>query len=272
MLLASGLTVAFLLAGLSAYRWLRNDRGADVRATLKTGVMMAAVLIPLQIAAGDAHGLNVLEHQPAKLAAMEGIWQTERGVPAVLFGVPDPATRSNRFEIAVPKLASLYLTHSFDGEVKGLDQFDQHPPVLPVFFAFRLMVGVGLLMLAVSWVSAWRLRGNGSLPQWLARALVAMTFSGWVAVVAGWYVTEIGRQPWLVYGVLTTAQAASSVPARMIGSTLAMYLALYAFLIASYVGVVFYLARKASGTIDPTDADIPGKRAAELSTSFASHA
>ncbi|WP_247421751.1 cytochrome ubiquinol oxidase subunit I [Ralstonia pseudosolanacearum] len=263
MLLASGLTVAFLLAGLSAYRWLRQDRGADVRATLKTGVVLAAVLIPLQIAAGDAHGLNTLEHQPAKLAAMEGIWQTGRGVPAVLFGIPDEATRSNRFEIAVPGLASLYLRHTLDGEVTGLDAFERHPPVRPVFFAFRLMVGVGLLMLAVSWTSAWRLRRNGELPHWLARALVAMTFSGWVAVVAGWYVTEIGRQPWLVYGVLTTAQAASTVPARMIGGTLAMYLALYAFLIASYVAVVFYLARKAGGAIDPTDADAAGSPAIE---------
>ena len=272
MLLASGLTVSFLLAGVSAYRWLRNDRGGDVRAALKTGVVLAAMLIPLQIAAGDAHGLNTLEHQPAKLAAMEGIWQTERGVPAVLFGIPDAASHSNRYEIAVPKLASLYLTHSLDGEVRGLDQFDEHPPVLPVFFAFRLMVGVGLLMLAVSWTSAWRLRRHGELPNWLARALVAMTFSGWVAVVAGWYVTEIGRQPWLVYGVLTTAQAASSVPARMIGSTLAMYLALYAFLIASYIGVVFYLARKAGGAIDPTDADIPGKHTSQSSAPLASHA
>ncbi|MCC5389266.1 cytochrome ubiquinol oxidase subunit I, partial [Staphylococcus aureus] len=93
-----------------AYRWLRNDRGGDVRGALKTGVVLAAMLIPLQIAAGDAHGLNTLEHQPAKLAAMEGIWQTERGVPAVLFGIPDAATRSNRYEIAVPKVASLYLT------------------------------------------------------------------------------------------------------------------------------------------------------------------
>ncbi|KFX29963.1 cytochrome ubiquinol oxidase subunit I [Ralstonia solanacearum] len=258
MLLASGLTVSFLLAGLSAYRWLRHDRAADVRATLKTGVVLAAALIPLQIAAGDAHGLNTLEHQPAKLAAMEGIWQTERGVPAVLFGLPDEATRSNRFEIAVPKLASLYLRHTLDGEVQGLEAFEHHPPVVPVFFAFRLMVGVGLLMLAVSWASAWRLRRGGELPRWLARVLVAMTFSGWVAVVAGWYITEIGRQPWLVYGVLTTAQAASTVPARMIGTTLAMYLALYAFLIASYVAVVFYLARKAGGAIDPTDEDAAG--------------
>ncbi|WP_347316705.1 cytochrome ubiquinol oxidase subunit I, partial [Ralstonia pseudosolanacearum] len=121
-------------------------------------------------------------------------------------------------------------------------------------------------MLAVSWTSAWRLRRDGELPRWLARALVAMTFSGWVAVVAGWYVTEIGRQPWLVYGVLTTAQAASTVPATMIGGTLAMYLALYAFLIASYVAVVFYLARKAGGAIDPTDADAAGSPAIETPT------
>jgi cytochrome d ubiquinol oxidase subunit I len=272
MLLASGLTVSFILAGVSAYRWLRQDRSDDVRATLKTGVVLAAMLIPLQIAAGDAHGLNTLEHQPAKLAAMEGIWQTERGVPAVLFGIPDQATRSNRFEVAVPKLASIYLTHSMDGEVKGLDAFDRHPPVLPVFFAFRLMVGIGLLMLAVSWSSAWFLRRGGDLPRWLARALVAMTFAGWLAVVAGWYVTEIGRQPWLVYGVLTTAQAASSVPARMIGTTLAMYLALYAFLIASYVSVVFYLARKAGGSIHPTDADIPGTHAPQFTAPARSQA
>ncbi len=143
MLLASGLTVSFLVAGISAYRWLRQERGADVMASLKTGVYLAALLIPLQIMAGDAHGLNTLEHQPAKLAAMEGIWKTEKGVPAVLFALPDEKARANRYEIAIPKLASLYLTHSWDGEVKGLDQFEgKHPPVAPVFWAFRIMVGV----------------------------------------------------------------------------------------------------------------------------------
>jgi cytochrome d ubiquinol oxidase subunit I len=249
MLLASGLTVAFLVAGISAYRWLRDDRSAEVIASLKTGIYMAAMLIPLQIIAGDLHGLNTLEHQPAKLAAMEGIWKTEKGVPAVLFALPDEKAKANRYEIAVPKLASLYLTHSLDGEVKGLDQFEgKHPPVAPVFWAFRIMVGVGVLMLLVSWASVlrlapWKKDPSRELTVWHARLLVAMTFAGWIALVAGWYVTEIGRQPWLVTGVLTAAEAASKVPAPRIALTLAMYLSLYAVLLASYVSVVFYLAR-----------------------------
>lgn len=249
MLLASGLTVAFLVAGISAYRWLREDRGPEVMAGLKTGIYTAAMLIPLQIVAGDQHGLNTLEHQPAKLAAMEGIWKTEKGVPAILFALPDEKAKENRYEIAVPKLASLYLTHSLDGEVKGLDQFEgKHPPVAPVFWAFRIMVGVGLLMLAVSWASVlqlapWKKDPARTLTVWHARVLVAMTFAGWIALVAGWYVTEIGRQPWLVTGVLTAADAASKVPAPRIALTLSLYLALYAVLLTSYVSVVFYLAR-----------------------------
>ncbi|MES2508306.1 MAG: cytochrome ubiquinol oxidase subunit I [Pseudomonadota bacterium] len=249
MLLASGLTVAFLVAGISAYRWLRSDRSAEVMAGLKTGIYLAAFLIPLQILAGDAHGLNTLEHQPAKLAAMEGIWKTEKGVPAVLFALPDEKTKSNRYEIAVPKLASLYLTHSWDGEVKGLNEFEgKHPPVAPVFWAFRIMVGVGMLMLLVSWASAfqlapWKKDPSRTLTVWHARVLVAMTFAGWVGLIAGWYVTEIGRQPWLVTGVLTAADAASKVPAPRIALTLAMYLVLYLTLITAYISVVFYLAR-----------------------------
>jgi cytochrome d ubiquinol oxidase subunit I len=218
-------------------------------ASLKTGVYMAALLIPLQIIAGDLHGLNTMEHQPAKLAAMEGIWKTEKGVPAVLFGLPDEKAKENRYEIAIPKLASLYLTHSLDGEVKGLDQFEgKHPPVAPVFWAFRIMVGVGVLMLLVSWSTAfqfapWKRDPTRTLRTWQARLLVAMTFAGWVALIAGWYVTEIGRQPWLVTGVLTAAEAASSVPAPRIALTLALYLTLYAALTVAYVSVVFYLAR-----------------------------
>ena len=297
MMLASGLTVAFLVAGISAYRWLRDDRSAEVMTSLKTGIYLAAILIPLQIIAGDLHGLNTMEHQPAKLAAMEGIWKTQKGAPAVLFALPDEKTKENRYEIAIPKLASLYLTHSLDGEVKGLDQFEgKHPPVAPVFWAFRIMVGMGLLMLAVSWAATWQLApwkkraptlppAGGSLPpggalrlqpgeagsaapaekigasavvasratppdsgprelkRWQLRMLVAMTFAGWVALIAGWYVTEIGRQPWLVTGVLTSAEAASQVPAPRIALTLALYLTLYAALIVAYVSVVFYLAR-----------------------------
>ena len=247
MLIASGLTVSFLLAGVSAFRWLKNDRGADVNAALRTGIYLAAFLIPIQIVVGDLHGLNTLHHQPAKIAAMEAIWETQRGAPAVLFALPDAATQSNRFEIAVPRLASFYLTHDWNGEVRGIQSFgDQHPPVAPVFWAFRIMVGVGLLMLVVSWLAVWQIRRQREIATWLARVLVAMTFAGWVALVAGWYVTEIGRQPWLVQGVLTAAQAASSEPVSNIALTLVMYLSLYAVLLTAYVSVVFHLAAKAS--------------------------
>ena len=253
MLLASGLTASFLLAGISAYRWLKNDRTKDVMAALRTGVTVAAFLIPVQIFVGDLHGLNTLKHQPAKLAAMEGIWETQAGVPAVLFAIPDQATQSNKYEIAIPKLASFYLTHDWNGEVKGIKDFAEHPPVGPVFWAFRIMVGVGLLMLAVSWFASYELKFKNSLSKRTAMVLVAMTFAGWVALVSGWYVTEIGRQPWLVYGVLTTAQAASQVPAGNIALSLALYLTLYAALLSAYVSVVFYLAQKAvNGGDEPT--------------------
>jgi cytochrome d ubiquinol oxidase subunit I len=245
MLLASGLTCAFLIAGLSAYRRLRGDQSNEVKATLRTGVMLAALLIPLQIFVGDLHGLNTLEHQPVKVAAMEGMWETERGAGLRLFAIPDEETRSNRYEIIVPKLASLILTHSLDGEVQGMNDFEHHPPVAPVFWSFRVMVGMGLLMLAVSWLAAWRLRSGGEAPRWLLRALLAMTFSGWVATLAGWYVTEIGRQPWLVTGVLKTADATSSVAAPMIATSLGLYLTVYVLLLATYIGVLFHLARKA---------------------------
>ena len=246
MMLASGLTGSFLLAGISAYRWLQKDRAKDVMATLRTGVLVATVLIPVQIMVGDLHGLNTLHHQPAKLAAMEGIWETHQGVPAVLFAIPDQATQSNHYELAIPKLASLYLTHDWNGEVQGIKSFgDKHPPVGPVFWAFRIMVGMGLLMLAVSWFATYELKVKRALSRRTAMVLVGMTFAGWVALISGWYVTEIGRQPWLVYGVLTTAQAASSVPAQNIAMSLAMYLTLYAALLSAYVSVVFYLAKKA---------------------------
>lgn len=267
MLLASGLTVAFLVAGISAYRWLRGDRAPEVLASLRTGVVIAAALIPLQILAGDLHGLNTLQHQPAKIAAMEGIWKTERGAPAVLFGIPNATTQRNDYQIAIPKLASFYLGHSWDAEIKGIDAFPgEHPPVLPLFIAFRVMVGVGMLMLAVSWFAAWQLRRRGQPAIWTARALLAMTFSGWIALIAGWYVTEIGRQPYLVYGVLRTADAASKVPATMIGATLVMYLTLYAALIVAYISVLFYLARKAGSPpgndeprIETPQAVLPGQ-------------
>jgi cytochrome d ubiquinol oxidase subunit I len=245
MMTASFLTVFFLLAGLSAYRYLQGSRSQANRKVLKLAIVAAAILTPIQIFLGDMHGLNTLKHQPAKLAAMEGIWNTEKGVPAVIFAIPDEKTQSNRFEIAIPKLASFYLTHDWNGEVQGLKDFEKTPPVKPVFFAFRIMVGVGVLMLAISWYGWWRLRRSEDLPNWLARGFVWMSFSGWVAVVAGWYVTEIGRQPYLVYGVLTTAEAATKLPGGMIFSSLMMYLFLYVTLILAYIWAIFYMARQA---------------------------
>ena len=247
MMLATGLTAAFVVAGLSAFRQLRGDRTKANRVALRVSVWLAAILIPVQILAGDMHGLNTLEHQPAKVAAMEGLWEDTEGAPLLLFAWPDDTLRENRYEIAIPKGASLILTHDPNGLVRGLDSFvGEHPRVAPVFFGFRIMVGVGMLMLAVAWISVWVMRKGREAPTWLARVLVGMTFSGWVATVAGWYVSEIGRQPWLVQGVLKTADAVGPVTATPIGISLATYLLLYVALLFSYISVVFYLASQAA--------------------------
>ena len=246
MLLASGLTASFLVAGISAYRMLRHDKCPSVRKALRTAVISAACLIPVQIVVGDLHGLNTLEHQPAKIAAMEGVWETERGAPLLLFAVPDEEARENHFEIGIPALASFILTHDFNGEITGLNEFKgEHPRVAPVFYGFRIMVGMGVLMLIASWTAAWQLMRHGKLSRVMQRSLTLMTFSGWVATLAGWYVTEIGRQPWLVHGILKTADAVSPVPPADLTLTLTAYLLLYAALIIAYVSTVFHLARKA---------------------------
>jgi cytochrome d ubiquinol oxidase subunit I len=254
MLLASGLTVAFLIAGISALRLLWGDRKESVKSTMRFGIILGAVLIPIQIFAGDMHGLNTLEHQPQKVAAMEGNWETRGNVPLVLFAIPDEDARENRFEIGIPNGASLILKHSLDGVVPGLNDFvaedgtPLHPPVAPVFWSFRIMVATGMAMLALSWAGAYMLRRRGAehMPKLMLFAFAGMAFSGWIATLAGWYTTEIGRQPWLVQGVLTTEAAVADVPAPMVLSTLIVYLAVYAALIVAYMGTVTYLAWKAS--------------------------
>ncbi|MBS3960047.1 MAG: cytochrome ubiquinol oxidase subunit I [Xanthomonadaceae bacterium] len=246
MMVASFLTVAFLIAGLSAWRWLRGDRAPAVLAAMRTGIYLGALLIPLQIVIGDLHGLNTLKYQPAKIAAIEAIWETDRGVPLVLFGIPDEEERTTHFPVQIPYLASIILKHDPDGELKGLNEFEGvHPPVAPVFWAFRIMVGIGLLMLAVGWWGAWRMKRHGTPTPLLAKLLVGMSFSGWVAVLAGWYTTEIGRQPWLVQDVLLTADAAGGVPATSILATLVGYLLVYAVLLVAYIRVIFHMAGKA---------------------------
>ena len=260
MLLASALTCAFLLAGLSAWQLLRGVAQRSAPRVLRVGLTVAAVAIPVQIFVGDMHGLNTLQHQPAKIAAMEGVWETERGAPLLLFAIPDNEQRKNHFEIKVPGLASLILTHELDGEIKGLNEFrGKHPPPLPLFFAFRAMVGVGMLMLATSWLGWWLYRRTQWRAEQLPRALLwvfaGMTFSGWVATVAGWYVTEIGRQPFIVYGLIRTADVVSKLPSSMIGLTLALYITLYLALIVAYVSVLKYMAEKPEEVLQADAAD-----------------
>jgi len=245
MMIASGLTAAFLVAGISAFQLLRNRKFEPAARMLRLGIMVAAILAPLQILVGDQHGLNTLEHQPAKIAAIEAIWDTERGVPLLLFAMPNKQTRSNDYAISLPKIASLILTHEIDGEVKGLSEFgDKHPPVATVFWTFRVMVGVGMLMLAASWLGVPSLIRRREIPKWLLLAYSGMTFSGWIAVLAGWLTTEIGRQPYIVYGVILTADTASAVPTRYIAATLVGYAVVYALLLVSYMVVLTQLARK----------------------------
>jgi cytochrome d ubiquinol oxidase subunit I len=261
-LLASTLTASFLIAGLSAWQLLRRTANGGTQNALRAAVVAAAVAIPLQIVAGDQHGLNTLEHQPAKVAAIEAIWQTEKSAPLTLFGWPDEKAGRTDFAIQVPKLASLILAHDANAELKGLNEFpNAHPPVAAVFWSFRVMVGMGLLMLAVSWWCAWTLwRRRGApaaqttigLSTWQLRLLTAMTFSGWVSTLAGWYVTEIGRQPFLVYGLLRTADLVADHPPTMVLSTLLAYLALYVFLLAAYILVLMYMAGHPAQPTAPT--------------------
>lgn len=247
VLLASGLTASFLVAGISAYRILHGDPKPAPRKALATGIVVAALLAPLQAFVGDLHGLNTFEHQPAKVAAMEGVWETTDGAPLLLFALPDEETRSNRFAIGIPRLASWILTHDGDGTIPGLNEFPgEHPPVAPVFWSFRVMVGTGLLMIGVAWWCSWSLWKQRSLTPLQLKTLVAMSFSGWLATLAGWYVSEVGRQPFIVYGVLQTADAVTSQPAANVATSLFLYLSVYAFLTVAYVRTVFHMARKSS--------------------------
>ena len=242
MLLASGITAAFLVAGLSALRLLKARDDAPALKTLRFGAGVAAVLVPLQIVVGDLHGLNTLKHQPAKIAAMEALWETQRGAPLVLFALIDEETGTNNYSIEVPKLASLILTHELEGEVLGLEEFgDDIPPVTPVFIAFRVMVGVGVLMLLLSWGS---LKFLNNPPRALLWCFAGMTFSGWIAVLAGWLVTEIGRQPWLVTGILRTAESLGEASGAELGASLTGYVLIYTLLLLSYMVVITHLARR----------------------------
>ena len=242
MLLASGITASFLVAGLSAWRLLKAPNDPSAQKTLRFGAHIAAVLVPLQVVVGDLHGLNTLEHQPAKVAALEALWKTEKGAALTLIGIPNEEKKRTDYAIMIPKAASLILAHDADAELKGLDAFKEHPPVAPVFFSFRIMVGVGVLMLALAWIGSLILRKR--TPRWLLWTFAGFTFSGWVATLAGWMVTEIGRQPWLVTGILKTADAVGDASGAQVGASLTGYVLTYAALLLSYMVVITHLSGK----------------------------
>lgn len=206
------ITTGFVVLAVAA-GYLRQERHVEEsRVMLKMALGFLSLMVPLQIVLGDLHGLNTLKHQPVKVAAMEGLWETQRRVPASIFAIPDETAQANRFELAIPGLASLYLTHDLNGEIKGLKEWprEDRPPVAVVYFAFRIMVGIGFLMLAIVVAGWWQLR-RGRLydsPTFLRMARWSMPL-GFVAVLAGWTVTEVGRQPWVVYGLMRTSQALS---------------------------------------------------------------
>ena len=263
MLLASALTASFVIAGLSAWRLLHNKSDNGARRTLRAGLVTAALLVPVQVFVGDLHGLNTLEHQPAKIAAMEAIWQTERGVPLVLFAIPNEKLKRNDYSIELPYGASLILKHDARAELKGLDAFPQHPPVAPVFFAFRAMVGLGVLMLVVAFGGTWLTRRGRVPAPWALWTLSAFTFSGWAATLCGWIVTEVGRQPWLVTGILLTKDAVGEVSGAELGASLTGYVLSYGAFFIAYMIVLTHLAGKGAETLkdEPKAAGIAAAKA-----------
>jgi cytochrome d ubiquinol oxidase subunit I len=251
MLIASMLTAAFLVMGISAWRMKQKVDGPATAKVFKSVVVIAAILAPLQVFVGDLHGLNTMEHQPAKIAAIEGIWHTEKNVPFTLFGFPDEETRTTKFALQIPYAASLVLTHTLDGEIRGLNEFEgEHPPVAIVFWSFRIMVAIGMLMILVSWWAVWQLFKRKQKPgRCLLTAASWMTFSGWVAVLAGWYVTEIGRQPWIVQGLLKAEDVVADHSAGIMLGSFTGYMALYLFVLISYIATLRYLSTKPAASL-----------------------
>ncbi|HYC45686.1 MAG TPA: cytochrome ubiquinol oxidase subunit I [Burkholderiales bacterium] len=234
------LTTAFTVIGVAAWFLRRGVHPEESRVMIAMGVLLASLLVPAQVVVGDLHGLNTLEHQPQKLAAIEGIWESASGVPAVIFGIPDEKLEANRMEVAIPKLGSYYLTHDWEGRVEGLKAFppQDRPPVAPVFFSFRVMVGMWLVMLTLT-VWAWILALRGRLytsPAFLRTATWSIPV-GYIAVTAGWITTEVGRQPWVVYGLLRTADA---VTPSLTGANVLTSLIVYAIVYAIIFGAGFY--------------------------------
>lgn len=253
MVTAAYLTTAFVVGGVGAFYLFSRRHIPQAKIMLGMAVMMAAFVAPVQILLGDAHGLNTLEYQPAKVAAMEGIWENEKGAGLRLFALPNQAEAKNDFEIVIPGLSSLILTHSFDGAVKGLKSWSaaDRPPVAIVFWALRLMVGLGILMATLGIVSGIAyLRGKLFDSRLLQYCWMAMMPSGFVALLSGWFVTEVGRQPYVAYGVLRTLQVAT--PALVAPQVLASLFAFVVFYTLIFGAGSYYILRLIGKGVDDT--------------------
>lgn len=243
MVLAAFLTTAFVVGGVGAWHLLRDKTNKSARVMFSMALWMAAIVAPIQVVAGDMHGLNTLEHQPAKIAAMEGHFETQSGAPLILFGIPDMEAGETRHAIEIPKLGSFILTHDWEGEIKGLNEWpeDERPNAAILFWSFRLMVAIGFAMVGLGlWSLYLRWRGrlyDSRRAQW---ASVAMAPSGFIAVLAGWITTEVGRQPYTVYGLLKTVDSASPLAAPAVATSLAIFAVVY-FIV--FGAGVFYLMR-----------------------------
>ncbi len=254
MVAAAYLTTAFVVGGVGAWYILRDRCVPHGRVMLGMALSLIVWLAPLQLVIGDMHGLNAREYQPAKIAAVEAHWETRRGAPLVLFAWPDTETESNLYEIAIPKLGSLVLTHEWDGEVRGLKSFppeDRPNPIIP-FFSFRIMVGIGFLMIALGITGAvlW-LMGRLYTTRWYLHAMAWSFPIGFIAVLAGWFVAEVGRQPWVVYNVLRTADAVSPVPGGSVLTTLLLFFVVYGIIFGAGIYYIAQLVRRGPGEIPP---------------------
>ena len=252
--LAAYLTTAFFVGAIGALHLLRDNTQKSARKMFSMAMWMATIVAPLQIFAGDMHGLNTLEYQPAKVAAMEGDFETQAGAPLILFGIPDDAGAITRYQIAIPKLGSLILTHHADGVIKGLKDFpaDARPPAHIVFWSFRIMVGLGFAMLGVGlWSLARRFQRDGLYTdQWLHRVSLMMAPAGFIAVIAGWITTEVGRQPFTIYNQLRTAQSVAPIDAAAVGTSLLAFVIVYFFVFGAGI---FYILRMCNVAPKPFD-------------------
>lgn len=259
--LAAYLTTAFAVGGVGAWHLLRDRTNPGARTMFSMAMWMAAIVAPVQIFAGDMHGLNTLEHQPAKVMAMEGHYQSHpEGAPLILFGIPDSKERRIDYAIAIPKASSLILKHDANAPLKGLDTVPEadQPPVGIVFWAFRIMVGLGFAMVALGmWSLLARLRGQ--LYEWrgLHRSALLMGPAGFVAVLAGWIVTEVGRQPFTIYGLLRTAQSASPLDAPAVGASLLAFVLVYFTVFGAGIWYLLRLAAKPPEAHESGPADAP---------------